>query len=299
MDIDALLEDFFATRDYSPYSVRNYRRWIKMVYQECPKVFEPAEAKVWEIPATKQNFKDWLNSLPYASSQKKHIFYALRAFLRWLYDDWHPLLTMHLRFPTPLPPVRAFDEAAAVRLLETFNRNTPKGVRDWALALLWMDTGLRVAEMARVTLSTLFLEQRELRVLAKGRRWRRAVFSLETAQALREWLAIRPSIAKPGVDAVFVSVGTYKGEALTRDGLRVIVRRWGESIGVPISPHDFRRLFATVATRAGAPERIVAEAGGWQSTEMIRRYTSALRPEDIEPYSPARRVLGRVSKKEW
>ncbi len=44
---------------------------------------------------------------------------------------------------------------------------------------------------------------------------------------------------------------------------------------MPISPHDFRRLLAIVATRAG--ERIVVEAGGWQSTEMIRPYTRALR----------------------
>ena len=297
MDLDRLLEDFFATRDYSPYSVRNYRRWITMAYQNCPDIFAPADAKAWETPTAKRAFKDWLNALPYAPSQKKHIFYAVRAFLRWRYDGWHPLLTMQMRFPTSLPPVRAFDEAAAVRLLETFDRDTPKGIRDWALALLWMDTGLRVAEMARVSLPALFLDQRELRVLAKGRRLRRAVFSPETAQALREWLAIRPSIAKPDVEAVFVSVGTHKGEGLTRDGLRVIVRRWGESIGVPISPHDFRRLFATVATRAGAPERIVAEAGGWRSTEMIRLYTRALRPEDIDPYSPARRVLSRVSQK--
>lgn len=297
MDLDRLLEDFFATRDYSPYSTRNYQRWIRLVYQDCPDVFAPADAKVWETPATKQRFKDWLNSLPYAPSQKKHIYYALRAFLRWLHDGWHPLLVMQMRFPAPLPPVRAFDETIAVRLLESFDRHTPKGIRDWALALLWMDTGLRVAEMARVILPALFLKQRELHVLAKGRRWRRAVFAPETAQALQDWLAIRSSIAKPDVEAVFVSVGTHKGNGLTRDGLRVIVRRWGESIGVPISPHDFRRLFATVATRAGAPERIVAEAGGWRSTEMIRRYTSALRPEDIEPYSPARRVLSHVSKK--
>ncbi len=296
MDLETLLDDFFATRDYSPYTIQHYRRWIEKTYHEHPEIFAAPDSDVWRRPGAKQAFRDWVNGLPYADSQKKQLFYALRAFVKWAYGERHPLLSMQMKFPVPPPPVREADEQAIVRLLKTFNRETPRGKRDWALALLWIDTGLRVGEMARVTLPHLYLEKRELHVLAKGRRWRRAVFSRETAEALQDWLAIRPSIARPGVDAVFVSLGTFRGKGLTRDGLRVIVRKWGESIGVHISPHDFRRLFATLATRSGAPERIVAEAGGWNSTEMIRRYTSALKPEDIEPYSPARRVLQKIGK---
>lgn len=294
MDLHALLDDFFATRDYSPYTIQHYRRWIEKAYEEQPEIFAAPDAVVWKTPGVKQEFRDWIKGLPYADSQKKQLFYALRAFLKWAHGERHPLLSMQMKFPVPPPPVREADERAIVRLLRTFDRKTQRGKRDWALALLWVDTGLRVGEMARVTLSNLYLKKRELHVMAKGRRWRRAVFSPETAEALQEWLAIRPSIARPDVDAVFVSLGTFRGKGLTREGLRVIVRKWGESIGIHMSPHDFRRLFATLATRAGAPERIVAEAGGRSSTEMIRRYTSALKPEDIEPYSPARRVLRRI-----
>lgn len=294
MDLNALLEDFFATRDYSPYTVLHYRRWIEKAYQEHPEIFVAADADIWNTPGIKQAFRDWIQELPYADSQKKQLFYALRAFLKWAYGERHPLLSLQMKFPVPPPPVREVNESAVVRLLQTFDRETPRGKRDWALALLWIDTGLRVGEMARVTLSSLYLDKRELHVLAKGRRWRRAVFSQETALALQDWLTIRQSIARPGVDAVFVSLGTFRGKGLTRNGLRVIVRKWGKSIGIHMSPHDFRRLFATLATRSGAPERIVAEAGGWRSTEMIRRYTSALKPEDIEPYSPARRVLRQL-----
>jgi len=293
MDFPTMMEDFFATHDYSPYTVAHYRRWLEEVYQALPEVFSPPESPLWNTPTIKRRFQEWFHDLPYALTQKKQMFYALRAFLRWVYGERHPLLAIRMRFPEPPPPVREFDEQDALRLLHSFDRSKPIGIRDFALALLWMDTGLRVSEMARLTLSNLSLKARELRVLAKGRRWRRAVFSHDTAEALRQWLYIRSQYARPGVDAVFISLGAHRGKPLTREGLKVIVRKWGKALGIQLSPHDFRRFFATMTTRNGAPLLIVAEAGGWKNVKTVKRYTTALRPEDIDTYLPSR-VLMRI-----
>jgi len=60
----------------------------------------------------------------------------------------------------------------------------------------------------------------------KGGRWEKAFFSRYTASALEEWL----NIPDPKDSRLF---------QVTRDGLRVIVRKWGEKIGLKLSPHDF------------------------------------------------------------
>jgi integrase len=90
-------------------------------------------------------------------------------------------------------------------------------------------------------------------------------------------------------DAVFVGVGGSKpGQRLTTSGLRVIVRKWGDGAGLgQISPHVFRRTFATLATIGGAPSRMVQLAGRWSRIEEVERYTRALTLDRFYDYLPS------------
>ena len=98
--------------------------------------------------------------------------------------------------------------------------------------------------------------------------------SSSTAAALNRWIKVRR--AAPGVDALFVS--TYQGKPLTVPGLRTILRKLGEAAGIPnVSTHAFRRGFAVIATEAGAPTRVVQDAGRWSDISMVERYTLGLR----------------------
>jgi len=82
------------------------------------------------------------------------------------------------------------------------------------------------------------------------------------------------------------------GQRLTHHGLQYIVRWWGEKAKIgKLSPHDFRRTFATQATRAGAPQRVAMTAGRWKDERVFRRYTQAIEPADIDPYSPVMQVM--------
>lgn len=218
---------------------------------------------------------------------------AAKTFYRFSCGEDHPMTRIRARRPVSAPQ-RTLNLDQVSRLLWSLDTSTPKGIRNLALICLMLDTGLRASEICRLELKHLDIPSLSLNCLVKGGHWSERVFCGYSASCLVGWLPLRNEIAKPGVKTVFISVGSPKmGNPLTRTGLRTIFRELGKNAGLGlISPHDLRRTFATMATRAGAPSRIVQIQGDWSSPEMLARYTRALRPEDFAKYSPVLQVMG-------
>jgi site-specific recombinase XerC len=133
------------------------------------------------------------------------------------------------------------------------------------------------------------LDERSLQVVVKGGQWKGAIFSPQTAQYLREWMAFRKS------DAMEIFVSTRDGKPFTREGMQTTIKRWGYSIGVKLSPHDLRRSFATLATIFGAPSRVVQVGGRWSNIEMVEHYTQGLGVDAMEPYFPVARLQKKAT----
>jgi len=163
-----------------------------------------------------------------------------------------------------------------------FDASAPKGARDLAMAATLLDTGLRASELCRLQLADVDLDRRVLEVIVKGGQWGAGIFSDRTAEYISAWLQARR--AARGVGAMFVNV--QSGGQLTRDGLKCIVREWGRAIGIKLSPHDFRRSFATISSVFGAPSRLVQLGGRWSSIEMVEHYTRGLQADALRPFLP-------------
>jgi site-specific recombinase XerD len=194
----------------------------------------------------------------------------------------------------PSPPQRTLNRKKADQLLQLFDTSKPKGIRDLAIVTLALDTGLRADELVHIQLSYLDMDQGVLFVPIKGGQWAPAAFYEYTSSCLASWLAVRPKVAKAGVETLFVSIGgTTRGQPLTRDGLRAIFYEFSQDSDIGrISPHDMRRTFATLAVEAGAPTRAVQVAGRWQHIKMVEHYTRALEAKVLHRYSPVNRLMG-------
>ena len=229
----------------------------------------------------------WLDSQPWGVSMRHVGMNAVKNWLRWKYGENHPALSLKLRRAKPKPQ-RTLTMEKVVKLLEHFDTSKPKGRRDLAMCTLFLDTGLRVSEISRLEMRYLDLESRRLDVIVKGGEWEAAVFSPYTANYLMAWFSDRARVVLKGVGVVFIGVGgNTPGQSMTRDGIKTNVRIWGERSGIgALSPHDFRRTFATLGTKLGAPTRIIQEAGRWKSVKMVERYTQAIDASDFDPYSP-------------
>jgi site-specific recombinase XerC len=95
--------------------------------------------------------------------------------------------------PPQLPeqPVEMVGPEHLTRLLRTCEGRDFASRRDTAIILLLVDTGMRRAECAGITLDAVDLDQRIVWVLGKGRRPRVLPIGRKTAQALDRHLRVR------------------------------------------------------------------------------------------------------------
>jgi len=205
---------------------------------------------------------------------------AIQKYLAWRFGPDHPARMARLQ-RIEGKPQRALTQQVALQLLASFNPYTPKGARDLALCALALDTGLRESELCRLEMRYVNTDTQTLEVVVKGGDWEAAIYSPDTAAHVEHWKSHRPACEH---DYLFVSFRT--GQAITPEGLNRIVGEWGKTIGIQLSPQDFRRSFAVIGTLNGAAERILMEGGRWKSSQMIKTYTRTLRLEAMKKYLP-------------
>lgn len=220
---------------------------------------------------------------------------AIRSFYRFHLGADSPAQRLPLRKP-PLRRQRSLTFEQVSDLLASIDTSSPIGRRDLALVSFAIDTGFRATELCRITDQAVDLDHRLAYTVIKGGQMGFGAFSVETGVYCATWRADRASIARS--DNFFVGFeGHRRGEPLTPDGLRCLMRRLGRRAGLPaLSPHDLRRTFATLTTLLGAPSRLVQVGGRWADLKLVERYTQAISPDAIAPYSPISAALRGVTR---
>lgn len=275
--MSTLIDEFLASFPFAESTKDSYRR----VLAALPDTSNLTAADLINFVSK----PDWGPSTRYTA------LCACRKYIAWRHGPNHPALSARVKRIKPKPQ-RVLTKSLALQLLASFNPHSPIGARDLALAALMLDTGLRCSEVCRLDLADVNIIERHLQVITKGGQWQTAVFSPQTAMYISAWLSFRPAENSP---ALFTSYQKQsQGKRLTREGLQGIVKRWGLSIGIKLSPHDFRRTFATLSTIFGAPSRVVQAAGRWKHLDMVQHYTASLDADAIQPYLPVSN-LARVS----
>lgn len=142
----------------------------------------------------------------------------------------------------------------------------------WQRCTLWLlaGTGLRRAEIAGLCLGDVDLDVGTILVRGKGNHERIVPLSGKVSQAILAYLPHRRTL--PGVHTLLVNVC---GRPVTGHRIHGIVKRLAERAGLDptvISPHSFRRTFATKLVQGGTDIRTVQELLGHASLETTARY---------------------------
>ena len=140
--------------------------------------------------------------------------------------------------------------------MNTPDRDTPQGKRDYAIIMLMLYAGPRSISIFRADLEDLGTEggKTVLFTQGKGHHDKDAILVLtpEVAEALHEWLAVRGS--KPG--ALFTSLAHRNcGERLGRRSIRGSVKKnllRAEIVSKTKTTHSLRHTAATSAVNHGA-----------------------------------------------
>jgi len=156
--------------------------------------------------------------------------------------------------------------------------DTPQGRRDNLLVCLMVNLGLRVGEVAALTVDCFDLAANELRFYRpKVNKVQTHKLDPATLDAARVYLGF-DGPTQGVIWRASGKSGDLGNQGLTDRAITKRVRTLATSAGVSgLSAHDLRHHWATQAARSGTALDRLQDAGGWNSLAMPGRYIASAR----------------------
>jgi len=169
-----------------------------------------------------------------------------------------------LRLPTPLPKYLKDEE------IDAFFARVSKR-RDRAIFFLMLRCGLRVEEVAHLTIEALDLRRRRIFVYnGKGQKDRIVYISDDACLALNNYLSTRPkSSAK---ELFLVEKGTCKNQGISVRGIQKRMEYYAKKAKLKISCHHLRHTMATQMLNADAELSTIQDLLGHNWITTTQRY---------------------------
>ncbi len=193
---------------------------------------------------------------------------TIRLFFDYLINEegrsmLNPVTRISLRLPKPLPR-HLKDE----QVREFFGVITD--LRDRAMFMLMLRCGLRVQEVAELTVDAIEYARRQIFVFhGKGAKDRVVYMSEDARSALLRYLEKRSSKAK----ALFlVQKGPMRGKPLSVRGIQKRIEYYARESGLDISCHWLRHTMATQLLNADADLATIQDLLGHSQITTTQRY---------------------------
>jgi integrase/recombinase XerC len=280
------------SRNLSPKTVTTYGGAAGRLEDALP---ERCRKDVAEI--TRDDLRDYFASIA-ATRTPGGVsvdYRALQQFFKWA-DEIEEEIT-----PNPMgkmrPPTVPESETRVLRLEEikalrkACDGRDFMARRDLAIISLFLDTGIRRAELAGLETEHVNIELREAYVMGKGRRARIVPFGHQTARALDRYGRIRKAHKNAHMSAYWLA---ERGGAMTDFGVDQAIRRRGRQAGISdLHAHMFRHTFAHYSKDVLNDDELMRLAG-WKSRQMLGRYAASTAEERAREAGKRSALLDRI-----
>ena len=225
------------------------------------------------------------SSRPRASYSTVHHYYSVvRAFFNWCVREGFlaesPVARMKLRNP-PMTVVQPFSSHDVLKMIEVCDLDLRNGAqllgsRNKAIILMFLDTGLRVSELANIEIDDIDSERGWIKVRGKGAKERVVRIGATAQKALWRYLVYRE---KNKSQNVWI---TEEGRPMRTSGVQSMVLRLKERAGLRCKGncHRFRHTFALHFLRRDRNPFNLQYLLGHSDLRMVRHYVSTLGMED-------------------
>lgn len=241
-------------------------------------------------------FFAWLIDQGYSKGYRNNIGRSLQAFFKWYAAEEGVPNVFGDRLKPPPPPKLGEtnrqvieQEQLAALVADAENGRDFESRRDAALLRLFACTGCRLSELALLDVDAVNQQRLEITVVGKGGKIRTVRYDARTSLAVDRYLRIRakhPAVKEHHLTALWI--GVRRRTPMTPSGIRQVIERRGERLGLDLHPHLFRHTFAHRWLDSGGSEGDLMELAGWESPQMLRHYGASARS------ARARRAYDRI-----
>jgi integrase/recombinase XerD len=275
--IESFLDMMGAERGAGANTLAAYRRDL----MDFSGAADPAKASRDQVRA----FLTGLSASGMAASTQARKLSALRQFYGFLYsegirgdDPTETIAAPQTRRPLP----KILSGADLEKMLITAAEDTsPEGLRLTLIVEMLYGGGLRVSELAGMSLAAVRSKENFIRVTGKGNKERLSPLSPAARRALEAYLTVREQFV-PKHDKnnrhLFASRG--EGGFLTRRRFHQLLKGLAIKAGLDpakVSPHVLRHAFATHLVEGGADLRSVQTLLGHADIATTQIYTHVAR----------------------
>ncbi len=281
-EVEELLEGFrrfqrtvkFMAEANVASEANRVRPFLVWVYKKLPKGLPNIRAK---------DIRDYLISetAHLRPSTKARLATLIRNFFRYLEfteASVDPSIVKLQLSPTTysdsvVPTV--LEDEALESLENCFDRDQPAGIRDYAIAQCFLQTGIRCSEVADLSLDDFEWSNGLVHIRNTKTRVDRV---LPVSSTLGEAIVayVRDSRPESASRTLFLRFRHNRGEPMGTEQIRGAMRRAYKKAGIPESitgTHILRRTVATKIYRNGSSLKAVADVLGHESLESTTRYT--------------------------
>jgi site-specific recombinase XerD len=216
---------------------------------------------------------------------------SIRRFYDYLHHEEgvqvpNPVKTGYtLRLPRPLP--RHLHDEEVIILFDVI-----RSPRDRAIFMLMLRCGLRVEEVAHLTLGDIDLKHRRILVRhGKGGKDRVVYVSNDAHHALMDYLRMRASSRVKNL--FLVEKGTCKGKPISVRGIQKRIEYYAGVSGLKVSCHHLRHTMATQMLNADAELATIQDLLGHNWITTTQRYCKVSNLKLQRDYYKAMEVVMR------
>lgn len=271
--LPAFLDYLRYERRYSPHTAENYERdllqfaaWLAQ--RETPTTLEAV---------LEYQVRQWISQLHrqgISSSTIQRKLSSLRSYYNYCIK--HKLQSINpaidIRAPKSTKHLPQTLDIEQVSQLLNIQGDDFISVRDKAILELFYSSGLRLAELASLQLSSINLDEANVTVTGKGNKTRRVPVGSLAIAALKQWLVLRSQYAAQQSNDLFTS---KQGKAIGHRNIQLRINHWQKKQGIPqsIHPHKLRHSFASHLLQSSGDLRAVQEFLGHSDISSTQIYT--------------------------
>jgi site-specific recombinase XerD len=286
MDItDAIIRyrRFLKRMNISPNTVKNYLNGLKLFV-------------IWlDVPIEETTYRKVIAYMDYLLGKRlkpKTVNCYLNSvcqFYHYLSEEEEVPIVNPVKKPNIMKLPRGLPKHLKEEQIEILFKNL-KGPRDRAMFMIMLRCGLRVEEVAHLSLGSIDLKRRILFIQdGKGAKDRIVYISNDALAALLEYLRVRPA---DKVKKVFlVEKGPLTGQSISIRGIQKRMEYYADKTNLRISCHHLRHTMATQMLNADTDLSTIQDLLGHNSIRTTQRYCRISNPKVRRDYFKAMEVI--------